>query len=124
MKKFNETSLPGKEEFYRNLNMEDITNVDYTHAKGVCKYFKIKNLGEYYDLYIKSNTLLLANVFRNFRKMCLKIYHIDPVKFLSAPESACQAALRKAEVKLELLTNIDMLSMVEKGIRTNCQAIH
>ena len=83
--KFNETTLTEKEEFYSNLNMEDITYADYIHAKRVCKNFKIKKLGEYHDLYLKSDTLLLADVFENFRKMCLKIYHSDPVKFLSAP---------------------------------------
>ena len=95
------------------------------YAKRVCKDFEIKNLGEYHDLYLKSDTLLLADVFENFRKMCLKLYHLDPVKFLSAPGLAWQAALKKTEVKLELLTDIDMLLMVEKGIRGGiCHAIH
>ena len=83
--KFNERTLPEKEEFYSNLNMEDITDADYMHAKRVCKGFEIKKLGEYHDLYLKSDTLLLPDVFENFRKMCLKIYHLDPVKFLSVP---------------------------------------
>ena len=65
--------------------MEDVTYADYTRAKRGCKDFEIKNLGEYHDLYLKSDTLLSADVFENFRKMCLKIYHLDPVKFLSAP---------------------------------------
>ena len=59
----------------------------------------------------------MADVFKNFRKMCLKIYHLNLVKFLSAPASAWQAALKKTEVKLELLTDIDMPLMIEKGIR-------
>ena len=76
-------------------------------------------------MYLKSNTLLLADVFENFRKMCLNIYQLDPAKFLSAPGLASQAALKKKEVKLELLTDIDMLLMVEKGIiRGICNAIH
>ena len=105
--------------------MEDITDADYMHALRVCKDFEIKNLGEYRDLYLKSNTLLLTDVFENFRKMCLKIYHLDPVKFLPARGLAWQAALKKTEVKLELLTDIDMLLMVEKGIRGGiCHAIH
>ena len=83
--KINETLLPEKEEFYSNLNIEDIADADYIHAKKVCKDFEIKNLGEYHDFYLKSDTLLLADVFENFRKMCLKIYHLDPIKFLSAP---------------------------------------
>ena len=73
--------------------MKDITDADYMHAKRVCKVFEIKHLGEYHNLYLKSVTLLLANVFRNFRKMCLKIYHLDIAKFFSAPGLAWQAAL-------------------------------
>ena len=69
--KFNEASLPEKEDFYNHLNMEDITDADYVHAKGVCKEFEIKNLGEYHDLYVQSDTLLLADVFENIRNMFL-----------------------------------------------------
>ena len=76
------------------------------------KTLKEKKLGEYHDLYLKSGTLLLTDVFENFRKMCLKVYHLDPAKFLSAPGLAWQAALKRTEVKLELLTNIDMLNML------------
>ena len=123
--KFNETTLPEKEEFYSNLNMEDITDVGYMHAKRVCKDFEIKNLGEYHDLHLKSNTLLLADFFENFRKLCLMIYHLDPVKFISAPGLAWQAVFKKTEVKLELLTDIDMLLIVEKRIRGGiCHTIH
>ena len=96
--------------------MEDITDADYMHAKRVCKNFEIKNLGEYHYLYFKSDTLLLADVFENFRKMYLKIYHLDPVKFLSAPGLAWQAALKKTEVKLELLTDTDMLLKLKKEL--------
>ena len=106
--KFNEITLPEKEEFYSNLNM-DITDADYMHGKRICKDFEIKHLGEYHDLYLKSETLLLVDVFKNFRKMCLKIYELDPVKFLSASGLAWQAALKEADVKLELLNDNDML---------------
>ena len=124
--KFNETKLPEKEEFYSNLNLEDITDADYMHAKRVCNYFEIKKLGEYHDLYLESDVSLLADVFENFRKMCLKIYQLDPAKFLSAPGLAWQvAALKKIEIKLELSTDIDILLMVEKGIRGEiCNKIH
>ena len=95
------------------------------HAKRVCKDFEIKDFGEYHDLYLKIDQLLVADVFENFRKMCLKIYHLDPLKFLSAPGLAWQAALKKTEVKLELLTDIHMLLMIEKGIREGiCHAIY
>ena len=115
--KINETSLPEKEDFYSHLNMEDITDAVSTHTKRVCKDFDIKYLGEYHDLYVQTDTLLLADIFENFRSMCLEIYELDPAKFLSAPGLAWQAALKKTKVKLNLLTDINMLLMVEKGIR-------
>ena len=65
--------------------MEDITDADYMHAKKVCKDFEIKNLGEYHDLYLKNDTLLLTDVFDNFRKMCLENYELDPANLFSAP---------------------------------------
>ena len=71
--------------------MKDITDIDFTHAKRACKNFEIKTLGEYYDLYVQSDILLLADVFDNFRNMCLKIYELDPRKFLSAPTLPWQA---------------------------------
>ena len=67
--------------------MEHITDTDYAHSKGVCKDFEIKNLREYHDLYVKSDTLLLHDVFENIRNMCLEIYKLDPAKFLSARNS-------------------------------------
>ena len=115
--KFNETLLPEKEEFYSNVNMEDTTDADYMHAKRLCKDFEIKHLSEYHDLYLKNDTLHLADVLEIFRKMWLNIYHLDPGKFVSAPELAWQAALKKTGVKLELWTDVDMLLMVEKEIR-------
>ena len=80
--KFNEAILREKEEFYSNLNMEYITDAVTCMQKRVCKNFKIKNSGEYHGLYLKSHTLLFSDVFENFRKMCLKIYHLDRLKFL------------------------------------------
>ena len=113
-KKFSETSLPEKEDFFGHVNMEDITDADYSHAKIVIEYFEIKRLGEYHDLYVQSDTLLSADVLENFRNMCLEIYELDSVKNFSVPGLAWQAALKKTKVKLGLLTNIDMLLMVEK----------
>ena len=112
--KFNETSLPEKEDFYSHLNMKDITDAQYAHAKRSCKDFEIKDLGEYHDLLVKSNTLLLAHVFKNFQNTCLEVYELDLAKFISAPRLAWQEALKKAKVILDLLTDIDMLLMIEK----------
>ena len=105
--------------------MENITDVHHRDAKIVFKSLKNKNLGNYHDLYVKSDTLLLADVFQNFRKMCIKVYELDPAHFLSAPGLAWQACLKKTRAKLELLTDVDMLLMVEKGIKGGiCNAIH
>ena len=123
--KSNKTSLPEKEKFYSNLNMENITDTYYMHAKRVCKDFEIKNLGEYYDLYLKKIYIafgwyfgkLLKNVFQNLSFRFCNIF--------LPPRLAWQAALKKAEVKLELLTATDILLMVDKGITEEIyQAIH
>ena len=115
--RFNEISLPNKEAFYSNLNMEDISDIVYRHANNVFKVFKLENLGDYHDLYVQSDTLLLADVFNNFRDICLKEYELDPSHFLSLPGLAWQACLKKTNTELELLTDYDMLLMVEDGIR-------
>ena len=123
--RFEETSLPDKEAFGSELNLEDITDEDYAHGQKVWEVFEIKNLGEYQDLYVQSDTLLLADAFENCRNKCIEIYELDPAHFLSPPGLVWQACLKKTEVELELLTDIDMLLMVEKGIRGGmCQAIH
>ena len=95
--RFNETSLPDKEAFYSNLNMEDVTDTDYIHANKVFKNFKLNNLGEHHDLYVQSDTFLLADVFENFRNMRIKVYELDPAHFLSAPGLAWQACLKKKQ---------------------------
>ena len=123
--RFNEKSLPSKESFYSNLNMEYIDDIDYRHDNNVFNKFKLNNLGEYHDLYVQSDTLLLADVFENFRNKCLEVYELDPAHFLSLPRLAWQACLKKTNIKLELLTDYDMLLMVEKGIRGGiCHSIH
>ena len=83
--KFNKTPLPPKKAFYSELHLEDITDKDYARAQKVWEVFGIRNLGDYHDLHVQTDTLLLAGVFENFRNMCLDIYELDPVCFLSAP---------------------------------------
>ena len=123
--RFNETSLTSKEDFYSNLNMEDIDDIDYRHGNNVFKRSKLENLGQYHDLYVQSDTLLLADLFENFRDMCVKVYELDPAHFLSLPGLAWQACLKKTNIELELLTDYDMLLMVEEGIRGGiCHSIH
>ena len=123
--KFNKTSIPSKESFYSNLSMENISETDYRHASNVFKTFKLNNLGDYHDLYVPSDTLLLVDVFENFRKACIKEYELDPAHFLSLPGLAWQASLKKTGVELELLTDYDMLLMIEEGIRGGiCHAVN
>ena len=122
--KFNEKVLPSKESFYSNLTVENITKTDYAHANDVFKKFNINNLGEYHDLYVRSDTLLLADIFENFRQSCLKNYELDPAHFVSLPGLAAQACLKKTNVELDLITDYDMLLMIEDGIRGGmCHAI-
>ena len=83
--KFNEKVLPCMESFYSSLTMEDISKTDYAHANNVFKKFNINNLGEYHDLHVRSDTLLLADIFENFRQSCLKNYELDPAHFVSLP---------------------------------------
>ena len=107
---------PNKEAFYSELNLEEITDEDYEHAQKVLEVFEIKNLGEYHDLYVQSDTLLFADVFENFRDKCNEINELDSGHFLSAPGLSWKVFLKRTEVKLELLTDIDMLFMIEKGL--------
>ena len=85
----------GKSSMKHHYLKKNITDADYAHAKRVCKDFQMKNLREYHDLYVQSDTLLLADVFENFRSMCVDIFELDPAKYLSAPQLAWQAALKR-----------------------------
>ena len=96
--KCNETSIPDKEACYSKLNKEGITDEDYAHAQKVWKVFEINNLGEYHDLYVQRDTLLLADVFENFRDKCTDIYELDPAHFLSVPGLAWQAYFKKTDI--------------------------
>ena len=115
--KFNETILPTKNDFYSILNDQHISNGDYKHAKKVWNSFKISNIGEYHDLYLKSDVLLLADVFENFRKTCLEYYKLDPSNYFTSPGLSWDAMLKMTDIKLELMTDIDMFQFIEKGMR-------
>ena len=101
--KFNETSLPDKKAFYSELNKEGISDEDYAHVQKVWKVFEIKNLGEYHDLYVHNDTLLLTDVFENFRDECIEIYKLDPAHFLPTPGLPWQACLKKNKCKIRVI---------------------
>ena len=115
--KFNETELPTKEDFYSILNDEHISNDEYKHAQTVWETFKLKTMGEYHDLYLQTDVLLLADVFENFRRTCLEYYKLDPCHYFTSPGLSRDAMLKMTDIKLELMTDIDMFQFIEKGLR-------
>ena len=115
--KLKETKLPSKEDFYSKLYDEEISDEDYQHATNVWGTFNCQTLQDYHDLYLKTDVLLLADVFENFRKTCLKHYKLDPCHYYTAPGLVWDACLKETKQKLLLLKDYDMLMMIEKGIR-------
>ena len=117
LEKFSETQLPAKEDFYSKLNDCGVTDKEYDYAQTIWEKFGINNLGEYHDLYLKTDVLLLADVFEEFRNICSENYSLDPAWYYTSPGLSWDALLKHSKVKLELLTDPDMLLMFEKGIR-------
>ena len=117
LKKLDETSLPPKEEFYSKLTGEDITDEDYQHAYTVWKEFNIESMKAYHKLYNLSDVLLLSDIFENFRSICMNHYGLDLAWYFSAPGLAWDATLKITKVQLELLSDPDILLMIESGIR-------
>ena len=115
--KFNNTKLPPQEAFYSKLSGKGITNKDYKHACNVWNTFKMKTFKDYHKLYNETDVLLLADVFENFRDLCLKNYGLDPVYYYTTPGLAWDACLKMTNINLELLSDLNMLLMFEKGIR-------
>lgn len=115
--RLSEIALPSKEQFYNRLNDEHISTEDYTFACDVWEKFQIKTIEEYSNLYMKTDILLLADVFENFRNICHEIYKLDPAHYYTIPGFSWDAMLKYTKVKIELLTDIDMLLFVERGCR-------
>ena len=115
--KFKEKGLPSKEIFYSKLTCEDISNSDYNHAKNVWEEFRCKTMGDYHDLYFKSDVLILTDVFENFRKTGKEYYNLDPAHYFSCPGFGWDAMLKMTDIILKLIIDIDMYQMVETGLR-------
>ena len=115
--KFNDQQLPSKDDFYSMSTDEGITDDGYTHAQKVWNTFKMKTMGDYHNLYLKSDVLLLADVFENFRKTCLQYYKLVPCHYFTSPGLSWDAMLKMTDVQLELMTDIDIFQFIEKGMR-------
>ncbi|XP_071642960.1 uncharacterized protein [Temnothorax longispinosus] len=115
--KLRETELPPREVFYSSLTDETASERDYEHATRVWRRFRVRDLGEYSDLYLKTDVLLLADIFENFRDACSASYGLDPAHYYTLPGYTWDAMLRYTGVRFELLTDIDMAMFVERGIR-------
>ena len=121
--RLNETNLPAKEKFYSKLNDEETSDEDYAHARKVWTQFNCETLGDYHDVYLASDVLLLADVFESFRRMALETYKLDPAHYFTAPGLSWDAMLKLTEVKLQLIDDPDMYLMIENGLRGGVSVI-
>ena len=115
--RFNEDSLPPRKMWYNKLNDSDISDEDFDHAQKVWRTFDCKTLGDYSDLYCRTDVLLLADVFENFRKTCMQHYKLDPANYYTSPGLSWDALLKKTKIELELLSDYDMHLFIERGLR-------
>ena len=115
--RFNERSLPSKEAFYSSLKMEEVKDEDYEHAKRVWDELGMQTMGQYHDVYLMMDTLLLADVFESYRATAFKKYGLDPVHYFTTPGFAWDVLLKMTRKELELFTDYDMHLFIEKGMR-------
>ena len=115
--RFEETTLPLKEAFHSELKREGISDDDYAHAQAVWQEFECETLGDFHDIYLETDVLLLADVFENFRKACLKHYKLDPAHYYTSPGLSWDALLKYTGVNLKLLTDVNKHLFVERGLR-------
>ena len=121
--KFSQTQLPQKGDFYSLLTNEEISESEYAHAQKVWETFGIENMGQYHDLYLKSDVLLLADIFENFREINLTNSGLDPAHYVSSPGLSWDAMLKMTNVKLDLISDIDTQNFIEKGMRGGISTI-
>ncbi|KYM95307.1 hypothetical protein ALC62_14047 [Cyphomyrmex costatus] len=117
VEKLNDTRLPPREPFHNSLTGDTVSESDYAHAANVWKRFSVQTLDEYSDLYLKTDVLLLTDVFENFRESYVANYGLDPAHYYTLPGFTWDAMLKHTGVKFELLTDIDMVMFIERGIR-------
>ena len=116
--RFIETSFPSKKDCYSQLNKEDISVDNYKHALNVWKQLNVKNMGQYHDIYLSTDVLLLADVFEAFRETAIINYHLDPTHYVSLPSFGFDASLKMTKIKLDVMSDYDMYLMIEQsGIR-------
>ena len=120
---FAQPCLPQKDQFYSRLNSNGITDADYTHAKDVWKTFEMSTMREYHDLYLKTDVLLLADVFENFRDMALEHFKVDPCHYVTAPAMFFDALMKMSDVELELVSDPEMYDFVERAKRGGVSSI-
>ena len=121
--KFSQTQLPKRDDFYSLLTDEEISEEEYAHAQKVWETFGIENMGQYHDLYLKSDVLLLADIFENFREQYLHTYGLDPAHYVSLPSSSLDSAFKMTGVRLDLISDVDMFNFIEKGTRGGISTI-
>ena len=117
VEKLEELQLPPRESFYSSLTGDTVSESDYAHADNVWQRFFIQTLGEYSDLYLKTDVLLLADIFENFRNSCVASYGLDPAYYYTLPGFTWDAMLKHTRINFELLTDVDMVLFIERGIR-------
>ena len=122
-KKFDACELPSKDKFYSSLKGKGISDEDYERAINVWNISNIKNLGEYHDLYLKTDVLLLCDVFEKFINICIEYYELDPCHYFSIPGLAWDAMLKMTGVKLRLIDDIDKHLFIERGMRGGVSCI-
>jgi len=115
--KLQDTCLPPRESFYSSLTCNTVSESDYAHAANIWQRFSVRNLSEYSDLYLKTDILLLADIFENFRDKCIESYSLDPAHYYTLPGFTWDAILKYTRVNFELLTDIDKVMFIERGIR-------
>ncbi|KYN30140.1 hypothetical protein ALC57_00402 [Trachymyrmex cornetzi] len=117
VEKLQDTRLPSRKLFFSSLTGDTVSKSDYAHAVNVWQRFSIRTLGEYSDLYLKTDVLLLADIFENFRNSCVTSYGLDPAHYYTLPDFTWDAMLKHTRVRFELLTDIDIVMFIERGIR-------